>query len=239
MASEHDLTCTEEMQMGEDDNAMTQAQALLRRWTCPAFVSSMCMGTHARLGLQSPLLLMDVDLAREIYELVRRMSLSEYIDRTGSVLGAEVRHDVMWTGPLGFFVDQCTRGEMVRVCGKSVLQVFVGSTDGSRDEHGQRLLWRVDVRLAEILVSTEGTIEIPSSAMSVESNAKGRAAMRNVDGALCSCGNEMHLRCGTFRFHVSLMPADVWPTRTSNEDFFLQVDERVASVWGSDSYGLV
>ena len=222
MASECDLTCREVMQERKPENAVDRAQTLLKRWRCPAFLGAVCMGMHERVGAGSLLRVLDPLLVRQICELLERISLSEYLGRAGRTWDVQVFADSYTWGPLGEAAEQVTCGEMVYAGEDAVLQVFVGVTDAS----GNRLMWRVDFRLAEIEVPTGGTIKVLPEAMTVETNAQGWAVnmSRTATGMVRSSGASLHVVCGTFCFRVFLMPGAGRTTRTSNAEFFGRVD---------------
>lgn len=226
MASECDLTCREVMQEREPENAVDRAQALLKRWRCPAFLGAVCMGMHERVGAGSLLRVLDPLLVREICERLKRISLSECLGRAGRTWDVQVFADSYNCGPLGEAAEQVTCGEMVYVGEDAVLQVFVGITDGVTYASGKRLMWRVDFRLAEIEVPTGGTIEVQPEAMTVETNAQGWAVnmSRTATGMVRSSGGALKVACGTFYFKVFLLPGAGRTTRTSNAEFFGRVD---------------
>ncbi len=236
MALECDLTCTEVIWKAEDDNPVEQAQALLRTWSRPAFLSAVCMGMHERVGAASPLRLLDPLLAREICARLQRISLSEYLERGEWAWDAQVFLESYTCGPLGFANEQVTCGEMVYAGGGAVLQVFVGNTDGDTDACGERLMWRVDFRLGEIEVPEGGSIEVQPAAMTVETNAPGWAVQmsRTSTGTVRSSGASLLVACGMFYFRVFLLPGTGRTTRTSNAEFFAIVDVCTVSALGGE-----
>jgi len=226
MAVECDLTCNELMQRSETGNTVGHAQALVQRWSCPAFLTAVCMGMHERVGAASLLRVLDPLLVREICKRMHRLSLSEFLGQAGWPWDVQVFLESYSCGPLGFEAEQVTCGEMVYAGGGAVLQVFVGRTDDRKDKFDQRLMWRADFRLAEIEVPEGGSIKVLPAAMTVETNAPGWAVAQTLTstGMVRSSDTWLQVACGMFDFRVFLLPGPGRTTRTSNAEFFARVD---------------
>lgn len=225
MAVECDLTCNELMQRSETGNTVGHAQALVQRWSCPAFLTAVCMGMHERVGAASLLRVLDPLLVREICKGVHRLSLSEFLGQSQWPWDVQVFLESESCGPLGE-AEQVTCGEMVYAGGGAVLQVFVGRTDDHKDKFDQRLMWRADFRLAEIEVPEGGSINVLPAAMTVETNASGWAVEQTLTstGMVRSSDTWLQVACGMFDFRVFLLPGPGRTTRTSNAEFFARVD---------------
>jgi len=128
-----------------------------------------CMGTHARLGDQSLLWLLDAEILRDkICDGLRVMSLSQVYTGTGLQWLVVVR-ECRVPFPL---MQACTVVDLVHVePGSFVLQLCTQSVD--MNEKNERLKWEVSVWFDEIAVVAGGkkNVDIPTSAMRVKTNA--------------------------------------------------------------------
>jgi hypothetical protein len=128
-----------------------------------------CMGTHKRLGCKSPLWLLDAEVLRDkICGGLRVMSLSQVYTGTEVEWLVQVR-ECHVPFPL---MEAYTVVDFVHVePGSFVLQVCTQSV--ALNAQNERLKWEVSVSFDDIAVVAGGetNLEIPTSAMRVQTNA--------------------------------------------------------------------
>lgn len=213
MTTEIDLFCYENMKSNHRNNAMVNAQALLRMWNSAEFLGAICMGLHARVGEASQLKVLgkEPQLLEDVCKMLRTMSMSKILSLYSSHWNIEIIQHSFFCGPLGEHVSQGSRGEIIRLAsGGLVLQVFVGSMDG-------QLSWRADVRLEKIdvIMQDEVTcdskkkvqnevkqVRIPEEAMTVHTNAK---IHQELSGSVNLSDTAMVLQGEDFKFVVYML----------------------------------
>ena len=238
--------------MAPDDNVLTQCSAMLHGWLERGACFAMVL--HGRAGADSPWRGLDPELVRMIYKELKRVRVSEYLERAGPLWRVRVAVDPRFYYPIGFEGVWQNRGvlmkqrvccELVRVSGQPVLEVFVGQAalgpmpagvDFCVGTDGERLRWRVDVRLAEIAVGWEGGgCGIEEGTMEVETNGPRFASNygHRLSGWLRSAGTEVKLEISGLitllvSFEREAAAAVAYKTRrTSTEEFFAKVDAGV------------